>query len=376
MEGIFWISVIGAVYSYFLYPLILLLLPRRQQVASAGVGHRPFLSIIITAHNEQARLPAKLDNTVAVDYPADHREIIVASDASTDRTDEIAREYADRGVRLVRAEERRGKEYAQLQAVRQARGEILVFSDVATEIAPGSVSRMVELFADPAVGAVSSEDQFVSPEGQPVGEGIYVRYEMWLRRMESRVRGLVGLSGSFFAARSEVCRDWDINAPSDFNTALNCARNGLVAVSDPRVVGRYASIKDERGEYRRKYRTVLRGITGLFRQLGVLNPMRFGLFSFQVWSHKVMRWLVPWFMLLALLTALYLAPGDPLYAALLGLQLLFYALVALGALMPSSRERVLVKIPYFFVQVNVAIAHATLAYLSGTRMTVWQPSAR
>src|SRR5690606_37149604 len=144
---------------------------------------------------------------------------------------------ADRGVRLVRAVQRQGKEWAQLLAVRAAQGEILGFSDVATMIRADALRRLAGDFADPKVGAVSSEDRFVAPGGQLVGEGLYVRYEMWLRRLESGAAGLVGLSGSFFAARREVCEQWDVLASSDFNTALNSVRRGYIAISDPPLLG-------------------------------------------------------------------------------------------------------------------------------------------
>ncbi|HEX5514513.1 MAG TPA: glycosyltransferase, partial [Gammaproteobacteria bacterium] len=209
MKALFWIGLFGALYSYFLYPLLLLLVSRKRPLPPEPVA-LPRLSMIIAAHNEAHRIRDKLENCLDLDYPAEQLEILVASDASSDGTDEIVTSYASRGVRLVRATERRGKEWAQLLAVQAAAGEILVFSDVATMLAPEALRRLAADFADPRVGAVSSEDRFVAPDGRIVGEGLYVRYEMWLRRLESGVGGVVGLSGSFFAARREVCEDWDV----------------------------------------------------------------------------------------------------------------------------------------------------------------------
>ena len=377
MEILFWLALICAGYSYFIYPLILLVWPKREPSPSpAAADASPAMSLIITVRNESGRIEEKLRNSLQIDYPAEKLEIIVASDASDDGTDDIVRRFGSQGVRLVRSEPRAGKETAQRAAIEVAHGEVLVFSDVATRIPGAALRRMAEAFTDTAVGAVSSEDHFVTPDGAVIGEGLYVRYEMWLRRLESAVGGVVGLSGSFFAARASVCTHWDVLVPSDFNTALNCARNGLVAVSDPNVRGQYAAIQDEAREYQRKLRTVLRGITGLLRAPGVLNPFRYGFFAFQVWSHKVMRWLVPWFLLVVLGTSVLLAGRSPLYALLLALELFFYGLVLAGAASPTLRGRSFVKVPYFFIQVNVAIAHATLAYLGGRRMTVWQPSKR
>ena len=375
---LFWLAVLGVAFSYFLYPLLLLLVSKRKQSIDASPlaeDELPIVSLIVTAHNEESRIREKIENCLDLDYP--NLEVIVASDCSSDSTDQIVSEYLRDNVVLARAEERKGKEYAQLQAIEKSSGTILVFSDVATSIPHDSLRILVRYFADPGVGAVSSEDRFVSRDGRTVGEGAYVRYEMWLRKLESERGGIVGLSGSFFAARREVCeKNWDIFSPSDFNTALNCARSKLVAVTAPDVLGFYQDVSDPSKEYRRKIRTVIRGLTALSRHMEVLNPARFGMFSFQVFGHKLMRWAVPWFQLLLLGTSLALAGKGGIYLLALVTQILFYGLVVLGHFVPTVRRKAWCKIPYFFVQVNIAIAHATLFFVSGRRMSVWTPSAR
>jgi glycosyltransferase involved in cell wall biosynthesis len=376
MQTIFWVALFGAIYSYFLYPLVMLLMPGKRVPTPRPSAELPAMSLVITVHNEAGRIRAKLENCLELRYPRDRLDIIVASDASDDGTDDIVREYEARGVRLVRAEQRNGKEHAQSLAIGAAHGDVVVFSDAATRITPDSLQRIAQSFADPEVGAVSSEDCFVTDGGEVLGEGLYVRYEMWLRRIESDVNSLVGMSGSFFAARKEVCQSWDVSSPSDFNTALNCVRLGYIAVSDPELLGYYPAIKEESREYQRKLRTVIRGIASLARRPDVLNPFRYGLFSFQVWSHKVMRWLVPWFLLTLLVASAAVAHQHWFYALALVGQLAFYGLVIAGGLSGRLRGNPLVKLPLFFVQVNLAIAHATLAYLAGKRVTVWQPSKR
>ena len=279
MEHIFYFVALLCGYSYFLYPLILKFAPARKARASGASGTMayPALSLIITAHNEEERIQEKLENSLLIDYPDGLFEIIVASDCSSDSTDSIVESFGDQGVRLVRADDRKGKEYAQLCAIRKAGGDILVFSDVSTRI-PADALRILALqFEDPRIGALSSEDRFVSNDGCVAGEGAYVKYEMWLRRLESDRAGLVGLSGSFFAARREVCEEWDIYSPSDFNTALNCAKKGLVAITCPEVVGIYSDVKDPGLEYRRKIRTVVRGMTAISRHPEVLNPAADGI---------------------------------------------------------------------------------------------------
>jgi len=377
IEAFFWLCLLLSVYSYFLYPLLLAVLhagwrrPAPQVTAPAAAIP---LTVVVTAYNEQARIRAKIDNTLALDFPG--LEMIVASDCSSDATDSIVREYAARGVQLVRAPERLGKENAQLHAIRAARGEVIVFSDVATQIPPDALRTLVEYFRNPGIGAVSSEDRFITAAGSVAGEGAYVRYEMWLRRMESDLAGLVGLSGSFFAARKSVCAQWDIHAPSDFNTALNCARVGLRAVTAPDVLGYYRDLADPQKEYQRKVRTVLRGMTAVARHPDVLNIFRFGLFAWQVWSHKIMRWLVPWFLLLSFVTNWLLLGVRPLYTAILLGQLAFYGAALLAHVSESAKRNGVVRIIYFFVQANVAVADALRRLLTGKRMTTWQPSAR
>jgi glycosyltransferase involved in cell wall biosynthesis len=378
MEYVFYLSVVLCGYSYFLYPLILKMIPPRysQEIPHADSSVLPALCLIITAHNEEGRIRGKLDNALEIDYPREKLDIIVASDCSEDTTDEIVSSYANRGIRLVRANERKGKEYAQLCAIRASSSEILVFSDVATRIPEDALRILASKFADEQVGAMSSEDCFVSPDGRVVGEGAYVKYEMWLRRLESSRAGLVGLSGSFFAARREVCEEWDIYSPSDFNTGLNCARLGLVAITSSDVVGIYQDVQDPGLEFRRKVRTVIRGVTAIVRHPEVLNPARLGLFAFQVWSHKIMRWGVPWFMLVFAVSTLLLQGQGGIYRLALFAQLIFYAIALLGWISARSRENALVRLVFFFVQTNLALAQAVMSFMLGKRMTVWTPSRR
>jgi glycosyltransferase involved in cell wall biosynthesis len=376
IEAFFWLWLLLASYSYFIYPVLLACLHawRPRRVTTDETTPAVSLSMVITAYNEQGRIRDKIENTLAIDFPG--LEMIVASDCSSDATDSIVREYESRGVRLVRAPERLGKESAQLHAIRAAGADVIVFSDVATQVPPDALRKLATYFSDPVVGAVSSEDRFVTAAGGVAGEGAYVRYEMWLRRMESEVAGLVGLSGSFFAARKSVCAQWDIHSPSDFNTALNCARARLRAVTASDVLGFYKDLADPKKEYQRKVRTVLRGMTAILRHPDVLNPFRYGVFAWQVWSHKIMRWLVPWFLCLLFVTDLMLIRTRGIYAVALAGQLAFYGAAALAHLSEKVKRNALVRIVYFFVQVNVAIADASQRLLTGKRMTTWQPSAR
>ncbi|RYZ85620.1 MAG: glycosyltransferase family 2 protein, partial [Moraxellaceae bacterium] len=378
LEGLFWIFTLLAIYSYFVYPIALKTLvvlrgAKSVSVSDQSTPHR--VSLIVTAFNEKGRIRQKIENTLKVNFDPTRLELIVASDCSDDGTDEIVLEFEDRGVHLVRANERLGKENAQLAAIRQASGDLLVFSDVATEIPADALEKLVRYFDDPLIGAVSSEDRFIAQDGSVAGEGAYVKYEMWLRQLESGLAGLVGLSGSFFAARKSICEDWDIYSPSDFNTALNTARSGLRAVSAPDVLGYYQDLKDPSKEYARKIRTVIRGMTGLSRHREVLNPKQFGLFAFQVFSHKLMRWLTPWLLIVLFVLNAMVAHIGAVYAGLFVFQSIFYGTALAAHFLPRLREHLAIKIIYFFVQVNVALLDAAVKFLFGERMTTWKPSA-
>ena len=376
LELLFWILLICTTYSYFIYPVFLILLSSREEQKSAKPGEDVPVSIIITAHNEEKIIREKLENTLAIKYSYGTIQILVASDSSTDATNEIVKEYANKGVVLVDVQDRLGKENAQEHAIKVAEGEVIVFSDAATILQTDSIDILVSYFTNPEVGAVSSEDVFISDNDEVAGEGLYVKYEMWLRKLESNLRGLVGLSGSFFAARKDVCALWNKNTTSDFNTELNSAKLGYRAVSAPDVKGYYKDLSDKKKEYQRKYRTVIRGITALWINRSVLNPFRYGLFSFQVWSHKVMRWLVPWFMISLLVTSIMLVQEHWVYIFFLVLQIIFYTLALIGLISESAQDRTVFKVPYFFMTVNFAIAQAFLAFLFGKRITVWTPSKR
>jgi hypothetical protein len=375
MEAAFWGCLAFIGYAYAGYPLALCVLARfsGRQVARAPIT--PAVSFIITARNEAARIRSKIENTLALDYPRDRLEIIVASDHSEDQTDAIVSEFADRNVRLVRSPERGGKEFAQSLAIDAARGEVLVFSDAATRLDPSGVTRIVENFADPTIGCVSSVDRVLGTAGAPNGEGAYVRYEMLLRSLESKVGSVVGLSGSFFAARRAVCSPWPTDLPSDFNTLLNTLRLGMRGVSDPTAVGSYADLGDAKAEHARKVRTVSRGLRSVGRNLHLLNPFRYGLAAWQLFSHKVCRWLVPLALAGLFAANLGLAFASPLYAGAAIAQACFYAVAAYGMTRPDSVGGP-VRIAAFFVLVNLSILQAWGNVFRGQRAVTWEPSRR
>jgi len=376
MEYIFAASLFLVFHAYFGYPLTLYCIKSFKRTIVAKQPIEPTATLIITACNEERRIMEKLENTIRLDYPSDKLQVLIASDGSTDQTNAIVRSYAHHGIQLLDFQERRGKENAQKDAVAHATGEIIIFSDVATLIEPHGIREIIANFADPSVGCVSSADKVIGRDGQPCGEGFYVKYEMWLRDLESAVNSLVGLSGSFFAARSEVCRDFSGEMQSDFRTVLNSMRLGLRGVSDPEAIGYYQDVSDNKREFDRKIRTVLRGLTVFFRNAEFLNPLKYGLFAYQYFCHKLLRWLVPAFLLTALIANLYLSISSGIYSVILLLHLLFYLISIYDWLTKAPPTRAIMKIPLYFVTVNLAIVVAWWRFLRGKRMVMWAPSER
>lgn len=375
MKILFWLSTCLLAYTYFGYPLALWAFTK---LGARNIVRRPIVprvSIIIAARNEADKIRQKLEHTLSLHYPEERLEILVASDASDDGTDDIVKEYAGRGVSLVRASQHLGKEHVQALAVAVARGDILVFTDAATMLEPDALGKLMANFADPTVGAVSTEDLIVDAQGNPTAEGLYVKYEMWVRRLEGRFHSLVGLSGSCFAIRRELCANWSPVLASDFMGALRAARHGYRAVPDPSALGRFVALASPQAEMRRKIRTFLRGITVLMANLDLLNPFRHGRFAVQLGSHKLLRFLAPFLLLTAFISSLLLI-SEPLYAAIFGIQLGAYLIACAGGLVTSLQKNRIVRTAYFFTMVQWAMLRAWGKYAVGQQQVTWEPSRR
>jgi len=377
IEVIFYVFLFGVVQAYFIYPLSIYILGIFRNTKTSKDLSRFYVTVIITAFNEENLIEHKVKNTIEIDYPKENMQIIVASDGSKDRTNEIVNKFNEYSVELVSIAERKGKENAQREALKHAKGEIIVFTDVATTLEKNAIERIVSNFADPSIGCVSSEDRVIGKDGKQSGENFYVRYEMWLRKLESKVGSPVGLSGSFFAARKSVCEDFSSEMDSDFRTLLNSVKRGMRGTVDPEAIGYYQDLSDQRREFERKVRTVLRGLTVFFRNIEFLNVFRYGLFSYELFCHKLLRWLVPFFLIIMFVVNIPLASVSRGFAILMAAQCLFYAIAAIQLFRDMYSSSILfIKIPIYFVTVNASILVAWFRYLTGQRVLVWTPSER
>ena len=376
MLWVFWLSAIFLAYTFVGYPIAvwLLSLVRRRTHRKAPIS--PLVAIVIAAHNEERIIRNKLLNSLELEYPADRREIIVVSDASNDRTAEIVRSFAAQGVKLVEASERRGKHFAQMLGFRASRGDILVFTDASVRLEPQVLGKLVSNFADPTIGCVTSVDQVDTEQKSWSGEKLYVQFEMWLRKSEARACSLLGASGSFFAVRRELCDIWEPEMSSDFHLPLHAMMRGLRTIVDPDCVGFYGVVRSEKIELQRKVRTIVHGLDVFFHHLALLNPFRYGIFAWQLLSHKLFRWLSPFAALSLLMANIFLWKAGLSYQSSLLAQVALYGTGLLGFTTEAMLRYRLLKLTNFFVVGSIATLVAWWRYVSGERLVAWNPSER
>ena len=376
VTALFWLSCILLLCVYVLYPRLMkaAAVPFGRPVARLDAP--PPISIIITAYNEEKGIAAKLDNILASRSAADLVEILVASDASSDSTDEIVRSYEPRGVRLLRIEGRQGKTVCQNAAAAAAKGEILIFTDATTRLHPDALHNLGTWFADWDVGAVAGRLVYQSHTKNATGQGneAYWDYEIKLRLAESALGSLIGVSGCLYAVRRRAYRPIDPRLISDFVISMRMREQGLRTVLAPDALCFEETLSRSGHELSMRVRVAIRSINALFCERKFLNPFRFGLFAWQLWLHKVLRYASPFLWLVALASNAVLADIEPLYVVLIAAQLAVIVMGGLGFALQSHGARLgLLWRPYYLLLTNVAAFIAALRYAMGERMITWKP---
>ena len=375
-------------YPYVIYPALLGIIAAVRRTRSAHDGRAPaargaawpLISIQVPVYNEAAVIGRTLEALLAADYPADRRQILVVSDASSDATDDIVRSFADRGVELLRLPERRGKTAAENAARRVLRGDIVINTDASVRVHPAAIRHLVAALAEEGVGLASARDVSVArlETLENAGEAAYVGFEMWLRDLETRVGGIVGASGCLYAIRSGLHFEYLPDSLSrDFAAALVTRERGYRAVSVPEAICYVPRGVSLRQEYRRKVRTMTRGIATLFYKRQLLNPVRFPETAWMLASHKLARWLMPWAAVVALGALAVLAPEGRWAQAALAAAALVLVLAALGWMWPDGRRIPrLLALPAFVVGGLVATLHAWLRVALRRHAPTWEPTRR
>lgn len=373
---IFCLSLALIVYTYVGYPAVLFFLSRwfGRPVRTSEIT--PKLSIIIAAYNEEKDIARKLTETLALDYPEDKLEIIVASDCSSDRTDDIVRTFADQGVILHRRPHRLGKTSAQNHAVGVSSGEILIFSDATTYYEKDALKKIVRSFADPQVGAVTGNVIYVDRSATDVGLGArsYWGYEFFLKQCESRLGSLLGVCGCLYAVRRSAYAQLDEDMSSDFVIASEVYLQGLRVIYDPEAISSEDTNKRSQEEFRMRIRIIEQTMSALRRYRQILNPFQHGMYAFQMLSHKVCRYVVP-FLLIALFDAnAYLASSNEFFNSLFMMQILFYVSAFIGWAAEFLGIRLgPFAIPYYFVLANAASLFAFMKFIGGQSHVTWEP---
>ena len=377
MELIFWTSFAVIFYVYAGYPLILAAMALRAKPTGSDENYLPSVSLIIAAYNEAKVIREKLENSLALDYPSDRLEIIVASDGSTDDTSKIVERYSDRGIILHKVNPRGGKTRALNTVIPKTNGEILVLSDANTMFRPDAIRKLVRHFVDPAVGAVSGDVRLVdAADSHSHSEGLYYRYERGLQALESRVGSIIGSDGAMYAVAREHFRPPpDEIILDDFVISMTVARSGFRVLYDPEAIATEQGTLSAREEFFRKVRIIAGGIQALRLRVGLPRLMQpFLLFGYI--SHKLLRWLVPC-LLLAILFSSSALVSKPFYALVLGAQAVFYFVaVAYGLNTLGFQQHRFSGIAYYFSLVNGAALFGIWKGLRGTQTVTWHRTAR
>ena len=373
---VFWICCALLVYSYFLYPLLVGILAKRFGTPVVGDNVLRRVTIIVTAYNEANCIRAKLDNLAGLEYPPNLIQIMVVSDGSTDSTEEIAASYEVRPVRVLRVDGRQGKTACQNAAAAAADGEILVFTDATTQLQPDAIRAMVRNFADTQIGCVGGRLKYVSDVHNMTGSGgeAYWNYEMRLRMGESSLGSLIGVSGCLYAVRKSAYRPIDPGLISDFAIAMRIQELGLRTVLAPDACCYETTLEDGTRELSMRVRVGVRSLNALVHERRFLNPLKYGLFAWQLWSHKVLRYASPFLWIGALAANVLLISYHVAYLAMfIGQCAIIVAGIAGFMVQDRNHNLGLLAKPYYFVLTNLASLIAALRFLRGERMVVWTP---
>lgn len=387
----FWIILLGLglpVYSYFLYPVILFILAAVVQVwrdlfflmsradrRSRG-ARLPSVTVIVSAFNEEGVIAETLGHCLELDYPRDRLEVLVGSDGSTDRTAEVARGFSPSGVRVLDFPTRRGKAAVIRDCARAALGRVLVFTDANTRLQKDCLKKLVRHFEDHRVGAVCGELRLRSPDGRRLQEGLYWRYEVILKMLESRLHGVLGANGAIYALRGGLFPEVGPNIiTDDFVIPMKVQARGWRVVYDPEAVATEEASPSVSAEFRRRLRIGAGNWQALWHCAGLLLPWK-GFVSFAYWSHKVIRWFTPYFLLAALVANLFVLDVGAGQVCFLG-QVAFYGAAGLGWLLTRLRLPAgPLSMLSYFVAINAALGLGLARGVLRAQRPAWRRTSR
>ena len=376
MKLLFFLSIAMIIYIYAGYPLIVFLLGlvRNKRVLKRSI--KPSVTVLIAAYNEQNVIGNTIMNKLRQDYPSDRLEILVVSDGSTDDTDNVVKGINDPRVKLLQQSPRSGKTGALNMAVKEATGDIIIFSDANSIYANDAVSRLVSNFADQEVGYVTGRMIYTNPDGTTIGDdcSTYMKYENALRLAETRLGSVVGVDGGVDAMRKELYLPMKADQLPDFVLPLHVVGQGYRVLYEPEAVLQEPSLKQSGDEYRMRVRVALRAFWALLDMRHLLSLRRYGLFAWQLWSHKVLRYICFIFLAAAWIANLALLRQGVGYQIFFIIQNMGYFLaLAAPILNKIGFNSRLFSLARYFVLLNLASAHAFCKFLMGKKQALWTP---
>lgn len=374
--SIFWLSFIAIFYAYIGYTIFLFLIAmfRKRAICNIQSNELPNVSLIISAYNEEKVIGEKIENSLLLDYPKNMLEMVVISDGSDDKTEEIVKRYTDRGAVLKSYPGRIGKTACLNKVVPQAQGDVIVFSDANSKYDKNAIRELVKHFSENKIGFVTGHTTYVAStnEEKVLPIGIYSQIETLTKELESKISSCVGADGAIFAIRKELyepLNDFDIN---DFVIPLQIVKQGFRGVIEEKAFCIEKAAEGPRGEYDRQVRITNRTIRAILKNADMLNPLKYGFFSFELFSHKLLKLLSPYFAIALFMTNAFLIRHATFYLIVFIGQLFFYTLAAIGYY--DKRGRImsrLISLAVTFTMVNIAILMGWVRYFKGDTYVTW-----
>jgi cellulose synthase/poly-beta-1,6-N-acetylglucosamine synthase-like glycosyltransferase len=378
MQYAFWLLLFILVYTYIGYPILIFLISKISAKEIEKDLYEPFVSILIAAYNEEEHIRNTIENKLVLNYPKGKIEIIVISDGSTDRTDEIVNRYCKNNVKLLRQDPRKGKTAALNMAVTKARGEILVFSDANSIFDEDALLHMMQNFVQPKVGYVTGKMVYTNPDGTMIGDGCsaYMKYENFLRENETKIGSVVGSNGGIDAVRKPLYDPMRDDQLPDFVLPLSVAEKGYRIIYEPHAILKEQALNSNVDEYRMRVRVSLRALWALYDMRHLLNPLRYRLFSWQIISHKLLRYMAFISLFCVFVINTFIISKGMVYLIAFLMQFTFYGLAYLGRIQSLKGAGFnLTRFPYYFTLLNFAAAQAFGKFIKGKKQVIWQPRA-
>lgn len=377
MELIFWLASLLVIYIYIGYPILLKYLPKLPVPANDDTAnYQPNITILIPAFNEAKVIEATIRNKLEQAYPAESMQIIVISDESEDGTDDIVKQLSasDARISLIRQTPRQGKTSGLNLAMTQTTGEIIIFSDANSHYHPNAIQELVNCFKNPDVGYVTGKMVYTNSDGSLVGDGCsaYMKYENHMRHLESQIGSIVGVDGGIDAIRKELYQPMNPDQLPDFVLPLKVITQGKRVIFCEQALLNEESLSNSQSEFRMRVRVSLRAYWAMWDMKHLFNPFKYKIFTLQLVSHKLLRYLAFIPLLLAFASNGFITGEGSFYQFTFLIQIIFYGLAAFVALNDGTNNRWL-GLAHYFCLINTASAMAFLKFTKGEKIVLWKP---